>query len=163
MRVYLGVTMTELAAAVAHGGFGPPPLTAHAVTPALREWLVDGDQEELEYAATEGAAHTSLQKVSADPRAPRRRVVVAADVPDAMVRPVAGQTRSTVEVQTAVRLSDVASVHVDEPAATEAVEAAVAALARASEDDTVTDELAERELLWYARQEIPDLLAEVTT
>ena len=167
MRVYLGVTMTELAAAVAEGGFGPPPLVAHAVTPALRESLADADQEELEYAATEDAALTSLRRLSADPQAPRRRVVVAADVPDAMVRPVPGQAPSTVEVQTAVRLSDVASVHVDEPAATQAVQAAVDALARADEGDAdaalLVDEVAERELLWYARQEIPDLLTETTT
>lgn len=166
MRVYLGVTMTELAAAVAQGGFGPPPLEAHAVTPALREWFSDGGVEELEYAATEDAAYTSLRRLSMDPDAPRRRVVVAADVPDAMVRPVIGAARSAVEVQTAVPLSDVASVHVDELAAVDSVRAAVDALSRADEGDasavTLVDEVSERELLWYARQEIPDLLAERT-
>jgi hypothetical protein len=52
MRVYLPSTFAQLAAGVAAGSFGPPPLLAYAVTPALREWYASGDAEELEYAAT---------------------------------------------------------------------------------------------------------------
>ena len=52
MRVYLPATTTDAArAALERASIGPAPLTAFAVTPGLREWYVDDDDEELEYAA----------------------------------------------------------------------------------------------------------------
>lgn len=51
MRVYVPLTLSGLAAAHRAGEIGPGPLTAYAVTPALREWYVSDDIEELEYAA----------------------------------------------------------------------------------------------------------------
>ena len=163
MRVYLGITLTELASAVAQGGFGPPPLLAYAVTPSLREWYAEGDQEELEYAATTDASRESLRHLSFDTAAPRRRVVVAADAPDGLVLPDASLGRSGVVVQAALPMDKVAAVHVDEPEAAEVVAAAadVVGKADAGEDDAefAVDEASARELLWYARQEIPDLLA----
>ncbi len=82
MRVYLPSTLPLLAAAVAAGEIGPPPLAACAVTPALREWYVEGDAEELEYVALTAAAAGSLRLLAYDESAPRRRVVVAVDVAD---------------------------------------------------------------------------------
>jgi len=83
VRVYLSATSTTLNELLTSGVLGPAPLTAFAVTPGLREWYVDDDPEALEYAATMEAARGSLRLLDSDPSAARRRVVIAADVPDA--------------------------------------------------------------------------------
>ena len=161
MRVYLGVTLTELATAVAEGGFGSPPLLAHAVTPGLREWFAEGDQEELEYVAMTDAAHDSLRRLSLDADAPPRRVVVAVEAPDTSVAAEPDTGRSVVLVGAALPVTQIASVHVDDEEAEDAVRAAVRAVAKADEGDEdaafTVDEASGYELLWYARQEIPDL------
>ncbi|MER6919180.1 hypothetical protein ABT314_09125, partial [Streptomyces spiralis] len=82
MRVYVPLTLPGLAEAYRTGELGAGPLVAYAVTPALREWYLSDDMEELEYAALNRAALASLRLLAADPDAPRRRVVVAVDVPD---------------------------------------------------------------------------------
>jgi hypothetical protein len=162
MRVYLPTTLAGLAAAYAEGAFGPPPLAAHGVTAAVREWYVTGDLEELEYAALTEAAEASLRELAAGD-GPRRRVVVAADVPEPQVRPrTHGRFRSAVEVAVGVALSDVASVHVDEPEAEAVVASAATALpaADAGDDDArfALDEAEATELLWYDVSEIADLI-----
>ena len=50
------------------------------MTPGLREWYAEGDEEELEYVAFTRAAQDALRLLRHDPAAPRRRVVVSADV-----------------------------------------------------------------------------------
>ncbi|XRQ11294.1 DUF6912 family protein [Actinomadura welshii] len=168
MRVYLPSTLTLLAGVHAAKEIGPAPLAAHAVTPALREWYAGGDREELEYAAMSAAARASLRLLAADPSAPRRRVVLAAEVPDAQVaRPrgnaaVGGGDRALVELSAAVPWRKIASVHVDDASAAADVAAAAQALpaADAGDDDAAftVDGAEGHELLWYATQELPDLL-----
>src|SRR6202453_1319799 len=85
MRVYLASTLPGLADILAQGRAGSAPLRAFAVTPALREAYASGDDEELEYVAMLAAARQSLRLLDADLAAPRRRVVLAVDVPDAQV------------------------------------------------------------------------------
>ena len=63
------------------GQVGSGPRPGFAVTPALREAYVSGDAEELEYAALTEAARASLRLIAADPVAPPRRVVLAAEIP----------------------------------------------------------------------------------
>jgi hypothetical protein len=162
MRVYLPTTLDGLAVAYAAGAFTPVPLAAHAVTPAMREWYVSGDLEELEYAALIEAAEASLRSLNVGGPS-CRRVVVAADVPDAAVRPRSEELfRSAVTVTVPVPLEDVASVHVDELEAANVVAAAARALpaADAGDDDArfALDEAEATELLWYDVTEIPDLL-----
>src|SRR3989442_12090545 len=85
MRVYLPGTLPALATVLGRADVGEPPLRGFAVTPALREWYASGDLEELEYVAMAQAARESLRLLADDPQAPRRRVVLAADVPDEQI------------------------------------------------------------------------------
>src|SRR6202008_2762655 len=82
MRIYMPATLPGLAGLLRKAEIGPAPFRAFAVTPALRESYASGDLEELEYVAMTQAARASLRLLAADPDAPRRRVVIAADVPD---------------------------------------------------------------------------------
>ncbi|HEX4817921.1 MAG TPA: hypothetical protein VFV66_34700 [Nonomuraea sp.] len=164
MRVYLPCTLPALAAAVEAGELGPAPLTGYAVTPALTEWYASGDTEELEYVALTEAARASLRMLAADGvAAPPRRVVVAAEVPGRAVSMGADlEERARVRICEPIRLAEVASVHVDDPQAGPDIQAAVAVLpaSDAGDDDArfTVDGAEAHELMWYATQEIPDLL-----
>jgi hypothetical protein len=141
MRIYLPATTTLLHELLERGSIGPAPLTAFAVTPGLREWYVDEDAEELEYAAT----------------------VEAADVADAGVTVRDDLDRGVVEVAEAVPLTSVASIHVDDAEAeatvADAAEAVIAAdLGDPGSQDKV-DDAEGYELSWYATQEIAAYLA----
>src|SRR5579875_471932 len=102
MRIYLPTTTTGLRELLVTGAVGPAPLTGFAVTPALREWYLDDDAEALEYAAFSEAARGSLRLLDADGSAARRRVVVAADVPDGSVDVRDDLDRGVVTVTTSV-------------------------------------------------------------
>jgi hypothetical protein len=161
-RVYVPTTLGGLAGAQADGVL-PPPLSAHAVTAAVREWYTEGDLEELEYVAFTEAAEASLRLLAAAPDVSRRRVVIAVDVPDEVVS-ATGQSRfrSAVVVSAKVTVAAVASVHVDEDVAEPVVLQAIAALpaADAGDDDArfILDEAEATELLWYDVSEIGDLI-----
>ncbi|MGO8882979.1 MAG: DUF6912 family protein [Streptosporangiaceae bacterium] len=159
MRVYLPSTLPALAGVLRDFTFGPPPLRGFAVTPALREWYSSGDIEELEYVALMQAARASLRLLLADPAAPRRRVVLAAEVPDDKIVNVAGFDQpAAVEIKAAVTLRDVMSGHIDDPLAAADVAAAVAALPAADggDDDAqfTVDGAEGYDLMWYATQEL---------
>ncbi|MGP3970751.1 DUF6912 family protein [Streptomyces sp. 6N223] len=167
MRVYVPLTLPGLARLHRTGQAGPAPLTAYAVTPALREWYREGNQEELEYAALSRAAEASLRLLAADPDAPRRRVVLAADVPDRTAvadpaRALSAEALGEVRLSEPVAVAAAASVHVDAADAEAAVAAASAAVADADKGDEdarfTVDGAADHELLWYAVQEIDRLV-----
>ncbi|MEU2559027.1 hypothetical protein ABZ626_06760 [Streptomyces longispororuber] len=169
MRVYVPLTLPRLAQAHAAGELGPGPLTAYAVTPALREWYVSDDIEELEYAALNRAALASLRLLAGEPGAARRRVVLAADVPDgaAVADPDRGLDAGAlgeVRIAGALPLAKAAAVHVDSGDAERDVAAAVDALGAADHGDDdaqfVVDGAEDHELLWYATQEIPNLVGD---
>jgi hypothetical protein len=162
MRVYLPLTILALADALAKGEISEPPLRAFAVTPALREAYASGDDEELEYVAMLTAARQSLRLLAGDPDAPRRRVVLAADVPDGEVSWRAYDDEpATVAVGATVPFKAVVSGHIDAPEAADDVAAAAAAIAAADagdEDAEFTVDSAEgHELAWYATQELQDI------
>lgn len=161
MRVYLPATAAELRMLLDDGAL-PAGLTAFAVTPGLREWYTDDDVEELEYAALLEAARGSLRLLDADPSVPRRRVVVAADVPDDDATVRDDLDRGVVRLAAAVPLSEVASVHVDDSDAEQVVAAAAESIIAADlGDETAQDRVDDAEgfeLAWYATQEIAQLL-----
>lgn len=163
MRVYLPATLSLLDKVQGIGEFGPAPVTAFAVTPALREWYIDEDVEELEYAAFTDAARASLRLLDADPVVARRRVVLAADVPDGLVVPHPELDRSVVRVEVPVEFDWLASVHVDGDEAIDDVAAAARVITAADLDDDdaqfTVDTAESHELQWYAVQEIPGLLS----
>jgi hypothetical protein len=133
-----------------------------AVTATVREWYAWSDTEEMEYALLLEAARGSLRLLDDDPTAPRLRVVFAADVDDRQVRIRADLDRGVVEVMTPVPIAAVRAVHVDSADAQATVAAAAAAVLEADlgSDDAafLVDEADGYELLWYATQELADLL-----
>jgi hypothetical protein len=166
MRVYLPSTLPALAELLRTGEIGPAPVRGFAVTPALREWYSSGDMEELEYVALMNAARKSLRLLAADPAAPPRRVVLAAELPDESGVSSTGNggfdDPALVQFSQPVPLRDIVSAHIDDVAAVGEIAAAVAALpaADAGDDDAkfVVDGAEGFELLWFATQEISDLL-----
>ncbi len=161
MRVYVPATLPLLAGWLAVGG-APPGLTAFGVTPGLREWYSEGDTEEMEWVAGVLAARASLRLLASDGDAPRRRVVIAADVPDADVVPLDDLERGAVRLGVPVPVSVWAAGLVDDPAALPVVAAAVEAVDAADlgDDDAefCVSEAEDVELLWWATQELPGLL-----
>lgn len=166
MRTYVPATAPLLAGW--HSAGLVEAETAFAVTPSLREWYASGDTEELEYAALSDAARASLRLLAADPVASRRRVVLAVDVVEA--HPDAALGRSVVRLPQLPTFDTVVAVYIDGAEAEQAVAAAAAAAGVGdawNERDRVHDGVAEAaledveayELLWYATQEIPELIA----
>ena len=147
MRVYLPATSATLADLARTGELGPAPLTGYAVTAAVQEAYADSDEEELEYLATTLAAEDSFQLVAkalaAGTGTAARRVVVVVDLPD---RQVAGlqEPLGAVEVAGPVPHSAVAAFHLDDP--------------DFALDPAEPEAAADQELLWYAAQELGDLV-----
>ncbi|WIM97389.1 hypothetical protein ACTOB_000903 [Actinoplanes oblitus] len=163
VRVYMPATLPMLAALRADGRLGDAAMEAHAVTPALREWYAEGDEEELEYVAFTRAAQGALQLLRHDSSAPRRRVVVSADVPaDTLVREDVELGSSTVRLPEPVRIAQVASIHVDGAEAMEAVAAAAEVVEEALAGDPdaqfTVDGAEDHELEWYAVSELDELI-----
>jgi hypothetical protein len=163
VRVYVPATVPMLAEMRSSGQLGTGPTVAHAVTPALREWYAEGDEEELEYVAFTRAAQAALQLLRHDAKAPRRRVVVSADVAStALVREEVELGSSTVRLPLAISLKEVASIHVDSAGAAEDVGAAAdvveEALAGDPDAQFTVDSAEDHELEWYAVTELDELL-----
>jgi hypothetical protein len=164
MRVYIPATVAMLRVLVDSGELVPVSGTAFALTPMLRESYAAGDTEELEYAAMNDAARASLRLLAAeldgDSEFPPRRVVVAADVERVRLRP--DLDAAAVTVTGPVPSSAVAAVHVDVADAEDAVRSAAAVVDAADLGDPDAEftlgEVEDREMAWYATQEIPFLL-----
>ena|SRR5260370_12712550 len=167
MRVFLPSTLPALAQALRAGHIGPAlgpdagpgPLPGYAVTPTLREAYASGDEEELEYTAMTEAARASLRMLAADPAAPPRRVVLAADIPEDQVKLDARrQEPARVLIDAEIPVTRLASAHVDDAEAEADVRAAADALpaADAGDEDArfAVDGAEGHELGWYATQEL---------
>lgn len=156
MRVYLPLTLPALADALRKGKIDPAPLRAFAVTPALREAYASGDEEELEYVAMLAAARESLRLLAADPDAPRRRVVLAADAE--ATRAADPDEPAAVVLAGPAPVSALVSGHIDdadaEPDVARAAEAVADADAGDEDADFTVDGAEGHELAWYAVQEL---------
>jgi hypothetical protein len=163
VRVYVPATVPMLATLRASGSLGPGSLVAHAVTPSLREWYAEGDEEELEYVAFTRAAQAALQLLRHDPEAPRRRVVVSADVAAGSVkREEVELGSSTVRLSGPLALGDVAAIHLDGTDVADEIAAAVAVIEEALAGDPdaqfTVDGAEDHELEWYAASELDQLV-----
>jgi hypothetical protein len=162
MRVYVPATLSGLAQFAKQGELGPVPLTGYAVTPELREWHEGDDEEELEYAALTAAARASLRLLAVPGAEPRyRRVVIAAEIPDAAVLPD-GELPGLARIEHAIVSGEVAAFHLDDPAAEPAVEEAALVSDAADAGDAAAqltvEGLDDHDLLWFASQELYALL-----
>jgi hypothetical protein len=162
MRIYQPATIRSLRTLVDDGELGPVPLTAFAVTDALREFYLEGDDEEFAFAALTAAARAALRLLDADPLAPRRRVVIVADVADEAVTVRSDLERAAVRIAEPIALKQVAAAYVDEEAAEKAVRAAAVAVMEAdlgsADAQFIVDSAEGFELGWYATQEIGPLV-----
>jgi hypothetical protein len=134
-------------------------LAAHAVTPELREWYAEGDEEELEYVAFTRAAQDALRLLRQDAQAARRRVVISADVPAASVRRIDRDLGSSlVQVTGPVSFDAIAALHIDSDDAEDAVAAAAAVVEEAVAGDPdaqfTVDGAEDHELEWYDPSEL---------
>jgi hypothetical protein len=160
--VYLPATLAQLAV-LRESGELPPPTEAHAVTPALREWYAEGDEEELEYVAFTRAAQSALRLLRHDAKAPRRRVVVSADLPGTVLKMNGLDLGSSlVEVSVRIALRTVAAIHVDGPDAEADIAAAADVVEEAEAGDPdaqfTVDGAEDHELEWYDPSEIDQLV-----
>jgi hypothetical protein len=164
VRVYLPATVPLLARLRADERLVlPPGSSAHAVTPELREWYAEGDEEELEYVAFTRAAQDSLHLLRHDPQAPPRRVVIAVDLPAEVAVPVDRDLGSSaVRAGEQLSLSDVASIHVDgkdaEPDVRAAADAVLEAAAGDPDAQFTVDGAEDHELEWYDPSELDQIL-----
>lgn len=150
MRLYLPVTSTVIEKLIADGEVAVEG--GYAVTPALREWY-DNDDEELEYVASMSAAEASLALIAADPSAKRRRAVLALEVPDITAF---GTERASVLFKQVVRLDAVESALIDSIEAQPDIDRALERWGQDDDDARFALEQANsHELLWFARQELP--------
>ena len=162
MRVYVPATMPQLAVLRERGEL-TAPVEVHAVTPTLREWYAEGDEEELEYVAFTRAAQSALRLLRRDPDAPRRRVVVSADLARGAVQRVDAELGSSmVKLTGPVPVQSVAAIHVDSVDATDDVAAAAdqveEALAGDPDAQFTVDSAEDHELEWFDVSELDTLL-----
>ncbi|HEY9311968.1 DUF6912 family protein [Williamsia sp.] len=167
MRIYLPATLSMLTALSTAGEFRPVGGTAFALTPALRESYLDGDDEELAEAAIREAARASLRLMAAEgdgadegASLPARRVVIAADVDEVKLRP--DLDVAVVKTPGMVTLADVASLLVDgseaEDKVIRAMELVDAADLGDEDAELAIGDVEDFDLGWYATQELPFLL-----
>jgi hypothetical protein len=163
-RVYLPATMPLLARLRAQGELTMPAgLAGHAVTPELREWYAEGDEEELEYVAFTRAAQEALHLLRHDPAASRRRVVISADVDrstiEAMDRDLGS---SAVRMAGPLVLPEVAAIHLDGKGAEADVAAAAEVVDEAVAGDPdaqfTVDGAEDHELEWFDVSELGHIL-----
>lgn len=164
IRIYVPATLPDLTELRERGqlpvaGRGE----AHAVTASLREWYTEGDEEELEYVAFTRAAQAALRLLRTAPEAPRRRVVISADLPQASLGAVDQDLGSSaIRLTGPVPRAAVAAIHVDDAQAEPEVEAAVKVVEEALAGDPdaqfTVDATEDHELAWYDASEIDHIL-----
>jgi hypothetical protein len=141
MRLYIPVTFIGLRRAVSSGSLPASGWRAHLLPGAT------DDADSAEYAALRLAAHDSLDALRSEPEAPRRRAVAVANVPEEWTEP---EPDGSVILTRKVPLDRIIAVYADSSASSPAVVKALTGK-ESPIDDT--------ELLWFARQELPELVS----
>ena len=143
MYVFLPSTVPALAALLEAGRLEGDSLTAFTADEGP-----GGDAEEAEYDAMYAAAEASLGLLAEDPEAPRRRVVLAAEMPDHVVEHQARHADGVarVSIQGGVPYKKLKSAHVDDADVAADIAEAAADPASGAADD--------HELMWFAVQEL---------
>ncbi|AKK05125.1 hypothetical protein CMUST_03905 [Corynebacterium mustelae] len=161
MRVYIPATfgmlkeLSETGAVTARSGWG------FALTPALREFFIEGDDEDLSEIAFDDASRASLRllAIGDETAFPHRRVVISTDVADSAVSLESDMGESVVKLNpAAIQLQDVAAIHVDVESSENATAAAIEAIDSADLGDEdaelkVGDAL-DNFLAWYDPSEL---------
>lgn len=165
MRVYLPATFAMLRALEDTEEVQPRNGWGFAVTSALRDFYVRGEEEELENVAFLAAAEASVRLLGwePDPEFPYRRVVISVDLPDNQVTPAPENGDPVVKISApAVPLEDVAAIHVDVRESEETTRRAIGAITKAELGDEdallIMGDAEDNLLAWYDPSELPFLL-----
>lgn len=164
VKIYIPATLAMLQQLVVEGSLRPVNGTAFAVTPTLREFYAEGDDDELAEVALREAALASLRLLAAGFDAgdslPPRRVVLAAEAEDVTCRPDLDD--AVVKFGGLVAIDQVVAAYVDNASAELAVMGAIEVIDAADlgdEDaDLIVGDAQDHDLAWYANQELPFLL-----
>ncbi|AHI22015.1 DUF6912 family protein [Corynebacterium vitaeruminis] len=161
MRVYIPATfallqeLSENGAITARSGYG------FAVTPALREWFTEGDEEDFSEIAFDDASRASLRllAIGDEERFPHRRVVVSVDVPDENVTLEPNLGEAVVSLKPAqVGFDAVAAIHVDVEASEGATAKAIASVDAADlgdeEAELAVGDALDNFMAWYDPSEL---------
>lgn len=161
MRVYIPATfallqeLSENGAITARSGYG------FAVTPALREWFTEGDEEDFSEITFDDASRASLRllAIGDEERFPHRRVVVSVDVPDENVTLEPNLGEAVVSLKPAqVGFDAVAAIHVDVEASEGATAKAIASVDAADlgdeEAELAVGDALDNFMAWYDPSEL---------
>lgn len=151
MRVYIPVTFVGLRRAVSSGALPSSGWRAELLPESANGAPAGGgtaaDADAAEYQALRAAAGQSLDALRSEPEAPRRRAVVVANVPDEWTE---SEPDGTVILTRRVPVERFLAVYADAPDSSAAVVAAL---------NGKESPIEGTELLWYARQELSDLVS----
>lgn len=142
VRVFLPATFSMLAELEETGQFAARSGWGFALTPALREFYTEGDEEEIEYSAFLEASMASLRllAIGDEEKFPHRRVVISVDVDESVVTPKPDMGEPVVALDPATITKDnLQAIHVD----IEESEAATAKAIDAIDNADLGDEDAE--------------------
>lgn len=142
VRVFLPATFGMLAELEETGQLAARSGWGFALTPALREFYTEGDEEEIEYSAFLEASMASLRllAIGDEEKFPHRRVVISVDVDESVVTPKPDMGEPVVALNPAtITKANLQAIHVD----IEESEAATAKAIDAIDNADLGDEDAE--------------------
>ena len=116
VRVFLPATFSMLAELEETGQLTARSGWGFALTPALREFYTEGDEEEIEYSAFLEASMASLRllAIGDEEKFPHRRVVISVDVDESVVTPKPDMGEPVVALDPATITKDnLQAIHVD--------------------------------------------------
>lgn len=165
MRVYVPATFDILAELHRNGEHPVRSAVAFALTPAVREYYTEGDEEELAYSAFLDAAKASLRLLSIgdEERFPHRRVVISADVDAEAVSLHPEDGESVVRLDPPkITVQQLVAIHVDdsdaEPATARAIELIDAADLGDEDAELALGDCEDNLMSWYDCKELPFLV-----